>query len=364
MGFRCGIIGLPNVGKSTIFNAMTSAGVQASNYPFCTIDPNVGVVPLRDQRLYKLAKLVEPERVVPTTVEFVDIAGLVRGASKGEGLGNQFLGHIRSVDALAHIVRCFEDPDVVHVDGEVDPIRDVDTINTELILSDLDSVEKRVDKLGKMAKCGDKAAAATHELAKRVIDELSAGRPARALDQEALESASMKELNLLTAKPVLYVVNVDEAGLGGDAPSVAEVRKIAAKEGGEVVVICGKVESEIAELPEEERESFLSDIGIAESGLDRMARGGYDLLGLITYFTVGKKEVRAWTVERGATAVDAAGVIHTDFAHGFIRAEVIAYDDFTTLGSEAACKEKGRMRLEGKEYIVNDGDLMHFRFNV
>jgi GTP-binding protein YchF len=364
MGFRCGIIGLPNVGKSTIFNAMTSAGVQASNYPFCTIDPNVGIVPLRDKRLYKLAKMVEPERVVPTTVEFVDIAGLVRGASKGEGLGNQFLGHIRSVDALAHIVRCFDDPDVVHVDGEVDPGRDIETINTELILADLDSVEKRVDKLAKMAKGGDKVAAATHELARRVIDELSAGRPARVLDQEALESGSMKELNLLTAKPVLYVVNVDEAGIDGDSTSVAEVRKIAEREGGEVVVICGKVESEIAELPEDERESFLSDIGIAESGLDRMARAGYDLLGLITYFTVGKKEVRAWTVEQGASAVDAAGVIHTDFVRGFIRAEVIAYDDFIALGSEVACKEKGRMRLEGKEYIVNDGDLMHFRFNV
>ncbi len=364
MGFNCGIVGLPNVGKSTIFNAMTAAGAEASNYPFCTIDPNVGMVPLRDERIFKLAELAKPERVMPTAVEFVDIAGLVRGASKGEGLGNQFLGHIRSVDTIVHVVRCFEDPGVVHVDGRVDPAGDIEIIETELILADLDAVDRRVQRSAKLIKSGDKTvkeAASVYEELKSCLEE---GRPARSvLDEE--KAALVADLNLLTAKPVIYVANVGEDDIMGEpSPAVRAVEAIAEREGAGFIVICGKIESEIAELSEEERVEFLAGLGLESSGLDRLASAAYSVLGLITYFTVGKKEVRAWTVEKGARAPQAAGVIHTDFERGFIRAEVISYNDFIACGSEAACKEKGLLRVEGKDYVVSDGDIMHFRFNV
>lgn len=363
MGFNCGIIGLPNVGKSTIFNAMTAAGAAASNYPFCTIDPNIGMVPLRDERLYKLEELAQPEKVIPTAVEFVDIAGIVKGASKGEGLGNQFLGNIRSVDTIAHVVRCFEDPQVVHVDGKVDPQSDIEIIETELILADLESVDKRLERTKKLAKVGDKAMAEALPLYNEIKAALEAGRPARSvLDHE--KALIVKDLNLLTAKPIIYVANVGEDDLAGESDYARRVRQIAEKEGAGFVVICGKIESEIAELSEEERAEFLASLGLKESGLDKLAAAAYKLLGLITFFTVGKKEVRAWTVERGSRAPQAAGVIHSDFERGFIRAEVISYDDFVKYGSEAACRDKGVLRLEGKDYIVKDGDIMHFRFNV
>ncbi len=363
MGFNCGIIGLPNVGKSTIFNAMTAAGAEASNYPFCTINPNIGMVPLRDERLFRLAGLAKPERVVPTAVEFVDIAGLVKGASKGEGLGNQFLGNIRSVDTIAHVVRCFEDPQVVHVAGQVDPASDIEVIETELILSDLDAVYRRIEKSSKLAKSGDKAALESMAVCETLKKCLEDGRPARSvLTRETAEL--VKDLNLLTAKPVIYVANVDEDDLSGSSPAASIVKDIAAREGAGFAVICGKIESEIAELSEEERMEFLKGLGLKESGLDRLAAAAYRLLGLITFFTVGKKEVRAWTVEAESRAPKAAGVIHSDFERGFIRAEVISYNDFITYGSEAACREKGLLRLEGKDYVVKDGDIMHFRFNV
>lgn len=363
MGFNCGIIGLPNVGKSTIFNAMTAAGAEASNYPFCTIDPNIGMVPLRDERLYRLAELAKPERVLPTAVEFVDIAGIVKGASKGEGLGNQFLGNIRSVDTIAHVVRCFEDPQVVHVAGKVDPRGDIEVIETELILSDLDSIEKRLDKASKMAKSGDKVMAEALPVYVELKKAFEEGRPARTvLTKET--GQLVKDLNLLTAKPIIYVANVAEDDLDAKSEAAMAVRDVAEKEGAGFVAICGKIESEIAELSEEERAEFLKSLGLKESGLDRLAAAAYRLLGLITFFTVGKKEVRAWTVESGAKGPQAAGVIHTDFERGFIRAEVIAYDDFIKYGSEAACREKGVLRLEGKDYLVKDGDIMHFRFNV
>lgn len=363
MGFNCGIIGLPNVGKSTIFNAMTAAGAEASNYPFCTINPNIGMVPLRDPRIYKLAELAKPEKVIPTAVEFVDIAGIVKGASKGEGLGNQFLGNIRSVDTIAHVVRCFEDPQVVHVDGKVDPASDIEVIETELILADLDAVDKRIERSAKLVKSGDKAVAEAlpvYNALKKCFEE---GRPARSiLTRET--AALVKDLNLLTAKPIIYVANVSEDDLDGHSPAARAVKKVAEKEGAGFVLICGKIESEIAELSEEERAEFLSGLGLKASGLDRLAAAAYELLGLITYFTVGKKEVRAWTVERDSKAPKAAGVIHSDFERGFIRAEVMSYDDFIACGTEAACREKGLLRVEGKEYVVRDGDIMHFRFNV
>jgi len=364
MGFNCGIVGLPNVGKSTIFNAITSAGAESANYPFCTIDPNVGIVQVPDPRIDQLAVIVNPQKCQFTTIEFVDIAGLVKGASAGEGLGNQFLGHIRSVDAVVHVVRCFDDDNVVHVAGKVSPADDIEIINTELALSDLDSLEKKLLRSEKLARSGDKKAKEELALYERIKGLLEQGKKVRDCAENEDERLWMRDLHLLTAKPVLFVANVSEDDLEGKHPFVAQVREIAAAEGSGVVVICGKIEAEIAELDGDEKLAFLQEMGLPESGLDRLIRAGYELLGLITYFTAGVKEVRAWTITRGTKAPQAAGVIHTDFEKGFIRAEVIGFDDYIACHGESGAKEKGVMRLEGKEYVVKDGDVMHFRFNV
>ena len=363
MSLKCGIVGLPNVGKSTLFNALTKAGIQAENYPFCTIDPNMGVVSVPDPRLDALAAIVKPQKILPATVEFVDIAGLVAGASKGEGLGNQFLAHIRETDAIAQVVRCFVDDDVIHVSGRVDPQADIETINTELALADLATVEKALIRAEKAAKAGGREALERKALLERVQAHLDTGAPLRTLALSATERELLRELFLLTAKPVLYIANIAENGFT-DNPLLEQLRQIAAQEGAEVVPVCAAIEAELAELDEADKAEFLADYGLSEPGLNRVIHAAYTLLGLETYFTAGPKEVRAWTVRAGATAPQAAGVIHSDFERGFIRAEVIAYADYLTYGGEAGAREAGKWRLEGKEYVVQEGDVMHFRFNV